>query len=730
MYTSKQKESKTENNLSHAQRNMTKCPTGMKMGIYNGVPFCSLIQDHQSWGASVEKNKKVNFKIATFSDAKNVSVELKAKGEEPKIIPLKNKGEGVFQSTVNPDVAKAGDRYRFLIDREGKKIEKVRDPYSMKQDSLSQWSIIYDHNDYDWKDTTWMKNKNDAKISRRANAENHLKPISDLKIYEAHIGTMTDEGSFEAAKKQLDKIAKDKKFNAVEFMPVENTYGYNWGYDGVDKFAPNHTMGDPDKLKELIDHAHSLNLNVIMDMVPNHLGPDIPDLQNAGPYTDGTNAFGYKMNYERCDNKYVREYISNAALNWATNYHCDGLRLDMTKFMDSDFTMKQIVAELNYHSPDTFLIAEDGRDNDARVTRPFSNQEKYENQHEHCAFIGKIANNQVSLENLGFDSEWDFPFHKQIASSVLGSWDGRYRNMENLDYAVKHSGMRVKYPMSHDEIGNIDGTRLVSKLFQKEMNLFYDVEGDTPAQKGQRTAHASHNVVKSLLTGRLDDMNSTERQKFYRSNHIKKNLDINVIKDAYERSIKQHRLAVGMTYSVPGPKMIFQGDEEGNQSYFKFFRKFSTGYEKYLEDKGYEPGEKAFLDSKLNSVKVADKYKHYISETAKYTEDLNNIMAENPALESGVVVNTVTHPLSELHATHCKKDKNEIFSISNFKNEAYYKDYGIQFPRGKWVEISNTDDKKYGGSGDFKNDVIISDGKKTSDLSIPEYGMIYFKKVD
>ena len=34
-------------------------------------------------------------------------------------------------------------------------------------------------------------------------------------------------------------------------MPVENTYSFNWGYDGVDKYAPNHTYGTPDELKEL-----------------------------------------------------------------------------------------------------------------------------------------------------------------------------------------------------------------------------------------------------------------------------------------------------------------------------------------------------------------------------------------------------------------------------------------------------------------------------------------------
>lgn len=729
MYNSQQKQLKQQNNLEHCPQLPKDCNAKLRFSVYNGIPFCSRIEDHESWGAAVKKNGNVNFKIFTFADTNNVSVEIKKRGKNPEIFPLKNKSEGIFEATASKDIVKPGDRYRFIIEREGRPSKKVRDPYSMHQDNLSQWSIVYDHNQYNWKDSDWMNNRVPQKVSRKANPNNNLTPLSNLKIYEAHIGTLTDEGTFEAAKKELKKIAKDKKFNAVEFMPVENTFGINWGYDGVDKFAPNHTMGSPDKLKELIDYAHSLKLNVIMDIVPNHMGPDMSDLQNAGPYFDGNNGFGSKFNFECCNNKYVREYITNTALNWVKNYHCDGLRVDMTKFMESDFTMKQMAAEMHYHAPDAILIAEDGRDNDSRVTAPFTTQEVYENENEHCKFIDKIANNQVSLENLGFDTEWDFPFHKQIAAAVLGVWDHRIKNMDNLDYAFKNSGMRVKYPMSHDEIGNIDGTRLVTKIFANELKLNFNVDCGDESLNGQKAAHAGQNILKALLTGELDKMNNDERQAFYKKNYMSRFYTVNEIKHAYERSVKQHRLAIGKTYSAPGPKMIFQGDERANLSYFKFFRKFSIGYEKYLENKGYEPGEKAFMDSKLNSIKYCDKYKHYLEDTERYTTDLNTIMDENPALQSGKVVGTVVHPISNLHAAHCKKGNNEIFSISNFSHDYYYKNYGIQMPAGKWVEISNTDDTKYGGRGQFLNQEIISDGKHQVKLSIPEYGMLYFKKV-
>ena len=705
------------------------CPVNASHGLYNGVPFCSLIQDHFSWGASVETCKSVNFKLFTFNDVEEAWVEIKRVGKEIITIPLEICDCGVFEKRVPPEMASDGDRYRFVIKRQGKNPVRVRDPYSMKQDGFSKWSTIYDHNKYKWNDKLWMAGKNIARVSRRATKDNGLSCIGSLKIYEVNLATLTKDGTYKAAKKAFEKIAKEKHFNAVEIMPVENTYGYNWGYDGVDKFAPSHILGEPDDLKHLIDYAHKLNLNVIMDIVPNHLGPDLADLQNSGPYTDGTNVFGYKFNFEKPNSKYVREYIINTALNWLVNYHCDGLRVDMTKFMHSDYTMKQMAAEVHHHTPDSFLIAEDGRDNDPRVTAPFTHNEKYQNDHEHCAFLCKIATCQIPLLNLGFDSEWDFPFHKQIAASVLGCWDGHLKNMINLDYAVKHSGMRVKYPMSHDEIGNLDGTRLVTKIFCKEMELEENVVGKTKLEKVQIAAHAAHNILVALLTGKLDGIHSLSLEELLEENHLTKSYTFEEIKQGYKYALAMHRLAIGKTYSVPGPKMIFQGDEEANLSYFKFFRKFSTGYEKCLENKGYCSGDAAFCSSKLDSIDYSFRYKKYLQRTEQYTKDLNDIVAYNPALQSGVVDYTVVHPISSVHALHCKKDANEIFSVSNFSKESYFKNYYLEFPKGKWLEISNTDNFRYGGKGKFLNRKIEVNGEKGLMISIPPCGMIFFKRI-
>ena len=153
----------------------------------------------------------------------------------------------------------------------------------MWQDTYYKWSKLYNHNLFNWTDYDWIGSNNPKRISRHANIHNGLSGVNSLRIYELHLGTFTKEGTYKSAKEKLAHLVNDLHFNAIEIMPVENTYSFNWGYDGVDKYAPNHVYGTPDELKELIDYAHSLKLNVIMDIVPNHLGPDIAELQRTGP---------------------------------------------------------------------------------------------------------------------------------------------------------------------------------------------------------------------------------------------------------------------------------------------------------------------------------------------------------------------------------------------------------------------------------------------------------------
>ena len=90
------------------------------------------------------------------------------------------------------------------------------------------------------------------------------------------------------------------------------------------------------------------------------------------------------------------------------------------------------------------------------------------------------------------------------------------------------------------------------------------------------------------------------------------------------------------------------------------------------------------------------------------TKDLNRLNRENPALTRGWLVlnedgtrDTVIHDGAIGLHTKDEETGNEFFIVSNFKNESYptasNNAYNIPFPEGKWVEVLNTDDVKYGG---------------------------------
>ncbi len=162
---------------------------------------------------------------------------------------------------------------------------------------------------------------------------------NDLIIYELHTGTFTDQGTFAAAMRRLDEVV-ELGVTAIELMPVAACPGkWNWGYDGVNLFAPSANYGTPDDLRRLIDIAHAKGLAVILDVVYNHLGPEGNYLGDFGPYLSARHAtpWGAAPNFD--DPKYGRQlrrfFVANT-IHWLDEYHFDGLRVDAIHCMRDD----------------------------------------------------------------------------------------------------------------------------------------------------------------------------------------------------------------------------------------------------------------------------------------------------------------------------------------------------------------------------------------------------------
>src|SRR5438046_192562 len=120
-------------------------------------------------------------------------------------------------------------------------------------------------------------------------------------LYELHVGTVTPEGTWAAAARELPRL-RDLGITLVEVLPVAEFPGrFGWGYDGVDLFAPTRLYGSPDEFRRFVDGAHGAGLAVILDVVYNHFGPDGNYLRefSAEYFTNRyDNEWGDAINYD------------------------------------------------------------------------------------------------------------------------------------------------------------------------------------------------------------------------------------------------------------------------------------------------------------------------------------------------------------------------------------------------------------------------------------------------
>lgn len=723
----------------------------------NRLAFKRNWAEHASWGANFIKEKgQANFKLFTYPDAKMVFVEVAKnakskfgaikerlaqilavtfgsgialqnilpKDEETQIYPMKNKGNGVFEA--NGINTSAGSQYRFIVAKSDADIRLVKDPYSKQQPDVNGWSEIYDSDNYDWKNTDWLEGKDSRRIKR--NPKESLRGLDNLIIEEVNIPTLSKEGTFEKAIAYIDKIAKKGVATAVEFMPVENTYSLQWGYDGVDKFAVNQKMGSAAEFKKLIDHAHSKGLNVIIDIVPNHLGSDGDYLSETGPYEKGAGKWGSIPNYEGEHNRYVRDWMVNSALWWANEFKPDGLRFDMTRYCDSDWLLRQIADEINEHNPDVFIIAEDGRENQANVTTYHNFNVPHEDKLDmidQC--VSNIARGWATYPNeIGFDSEWDFPLLDELKISVLNSSS---INLDRLDAAIKNSKHRVKYIMSHDEIGNWDGTRLIPKVITCELGLFDRVSGRNDAEKGQRAAQLAQKLAEMYVS---EDIFSMPLEEFYRKAKIAGldntgHIHPQNIERAFNIARAKQKLAIATVLTIPGPKMYFQGDDELDLSHFKFFREFSSDQHKRKHEPGYVANiirEKGYdtLESIARPDSVLGRVKHkdpkFAEQMLTFMQDLSSLVKKNDTLRKGQIINTYIDSHHKVHAHHLKLDNEELLVIKNYGGNFHKSEYGFaNFPAGDWQEVFNSDKKTYGGSNYINENRTISTKKQAMNLA-------------
>lgn len=117
-----------------------------------------------------------------------------------------------------------------------------------------------------------------------------LKNSGGIRIYEAHVGISTPEptiGSYKNFTNNILPVIHKLGYNTIQLMAImEHAYYASFGYQVTNFFAVSSRFGTPDDLKQLIDEAHKLGIQVLLDVVHSHSSKNVDDGLNMFNGTD------------------------------------------------------------------------------------------------------------------------------------------------------------------------------------------------------------------------------------------------------------------------------------------------------------------------------------------------------------------------------------------------------------------------------------------------------------
>jgi maltooligosyltrehalose trehalohydrolase len=404
----------------------------------------------QHWNPRLGAVHKGNNRYEFCVWAPNVkTMELHLVGGEERSMPMERGEQGYYTTTLK--MTAQDQRYFYRMDG-----IDYPDPASRYQPEGVYGPSQVTQSSFAWSDANWIG-----------------VPIQDYIIYEMHIGTFTEGGTFESAIDQLDALV-ELGVTAVELLPICQFSGdWNWGYDGVFLFAVQNNYGGPDGLRKFVDACHLRGIAVILDVVFNHFGPEGNCVCDFGPYTTDRykTPWGEAINVDGEYADEVRAYFIENALYWLYEFHIDALRLDATHYI-FDFSavtfMEELIATVHQHrellNRKIYLIAEEDR-NDANLLRSpevggWDMDAQWLDDFHHALYTNIIPGE-------GYEYHNGFGEFKQVVKAFREGFvfSGQYSPFRKRRHGTPSGDIPgeqfIVFTQNHDQIGNrIPGDRL------------------------------------------------------------------------------------------------------------------------------------------------------------------------------------------------------------------------------------------------------------------------------
>lgn len=230
----------------------------------------------------------------------------------------------------------------------------VLDPYAKELNATKVWGEqiapllgkVFPDKEFDWEGEKPL----------------HL-PLESLMIYEMHVRGFTQDGASRVQHPGtflgvIEKIPylSELGVNAIELLPIfafdealnprtnpktgEKLYNY-WGYSTLNYFSPMAPFGSIREFKEMIKALHRAGIEVILDVVYNHVGTDFFSHIAKETYfildqdEEQTNYTGCG-NTVNCNHPVVIEFILSSLRYWVEEMHVDGFRFDLASIFCRD----------------------------------------------------------------------------------------------------------------------------------------------------------------------------------------------------------------------------------------------------------------------------------------------------------------------------------------------------------------------------------------------------------
>ena len=556
---------------------------------------------------------------------------------------------GIFELFI-PGL-KAGDLYKYEIKAKGGLTYLKADPYAnAAQMRPDTASVVADLRDYEWQDQEWVRT--------RGEKQGYQDPMF---IYEVHLGSWKKpkEGekefyNYRELAPLLAEYVKDMGYTHVELMPVmEHPLDESWGYQVTGYYAPTSRYGSPQDFMYFMDYMHREGIGVILDWVPAHFPRD----------TFGLSAFDGTCLYEHQDPR------KGFHPHWGTLIYNYG-RPEVKNFLIAN----ALFWADKYHA--------DGIRMDAVASMLYLDYGKQDGE-----WVANIYGGNENLEAIEFLKHLNSIFKKKYPSALLIAEESTAWPKITGDLEDEGLGFDYKWNMGW-------------------MNDFLNYMKYDPVYRGSHHDELTFSMIYNYSERFLLSLSHDEVV------HGKGTL-VQKMPGEYEQKLSNLRLAYGYLTAHPGKKLLFMGQEFGQDM---------------------EWDEKKELDWEALEYPAHTQMKDYMKALLHLYRSCPALYRDDFKTEGFEWINCLEWEKNLLvFLRKTEKEEDTLLVVCNFSN-VVYEDYqvGVPYP-GKYKEIFNSDSAVYGGAGNVNPRVKMSrdqecdERKQSIKIKVPPLGISIFQ---